>query len=154
MTWADVNKAAKYCPVGKYCLAKTDGTTIVPLDCTTGTYCAGNNIEMVVCDGGSYTDANNQSTCKTCTTGSYCPWTPGVLTTPASQLTSCPQGHKCSVASLHQPEPCPPGQYQNTGGQTACLPCPAKFYCPLQGQITPVACPDTMKCPEGSIKPI
>jgi hypothetical protein len=138
--------SSKTCPAGYYCPnGSTSGTANA---CTAGYMCPAGSADKVICDGGTYQDQTQQSTCKTWTKGNYCPFTHGTGLT--AQVT-CPAGYKCPDTGMTAPAACLKGEYQSATGQEACLPCPAGKYCDRQG-LSAVSgdCPQGFYCPVGS----
>lgn len=119
------------CPLGFYCV----GGCEAPIACVKGTASsvafASSNTSCTSCSSGSYAPQAGMLTCLICPAGAAC--------ADASALFApCPIGTFASanqVACLD----CPAGTYNNQTFQSSCAACPTGYYCP-QGTFTPIAC--------------
>ena len=132
------------CASGTYSLASAG----VCSDCPSGSSC--NSGVATLCSAGNYQASTKQTSCLSCTVGSYCVQgsisptvCPDGLTSLASSTsstscTSCPAGNFCKTGIKTA---CVAGTYQPSTGQSVCLACVAGSYC-LLGASSPTACPD------------
>lgn len=119
-----------YCPKGK----KTKHP--VGFECAPGYHCPEGSDAQVLCDSGTWTDLNQQATCKPCLEGYYCDRKDG----PITEVTAhpCPIGFYCLNGTRFGSEfGCPKGTYGNRTklkSPDECTSCPAGKYC--EGKTT------------------
>jgi len=97
---------ANICPAGYFCPLGTSVSTANL--CTPGHYCPGGTHDEIICDAGTFQDLAQQTSCKQCTAGNYCPYT---YSTPLAAEVTCPAGYKCPDPSMAAPAPCHEGEY-------------------------------------------
>ena len=90
--------SSKIWPAGYYCPKGTSSST--SNQWPTGYYWPAGSTNKIQCDGGTYQDTVGQSSCKICTKGNYCPFTPG---TGLSAQVTCPKGYKWSDTGMIGP---------------------------------------------------
>jgi hypothetical protein len=64
---------SKECPATYYCEQGTDDTSAL-LNCPSGRFCAGGNMEGHPCVPGEYAEGESNIECTTCDMGYYCPY--------------------------------------------------------------------------------
>ncbi|CDW74382.1 cast multi-domain protein [Stylonychia lemnae] len=127
-------KPTDLCPAGYYCPA---GTSKPTLKAKPGNYTPKGSSVQYKCQRGTYSPAENQSSCTYCPAGKFCP--NQMMTT----TQNCPMGHYCPSYQYfvenniyYDKLKCPSGTYHNLTDQkniTACLPCPTGKFCAGEG---------------------
>ncbi|GKT33090.1 hypothetical protein ADUPG1_007102, partial [Aduncisulcus paluster] len=132
-TGASSVSTAKLCDAGFYCPAgsvDSEGRSSLGGSaniCPVGHYCEGSNSIPVPCEIGKQQPSTGQTSCSTCTAGTYC------NEAGLSSGTTCDAGYYCPSGSIIQ-LPCPIGRYSlstDTGSSamSQCRTCPAGKYC-------------------------
>ena len=187
--WSETRQDSQFndvctdCPRGYVCDYDSDTDTTTKTDCPSGFYClAGSSTKTAVgCPASTFGPTGrlwDESQCKPCPEGFYCPYaTPGENTpgdTTPSQDRKCFDGFACNQAAvtpspdgtdgINRPcetghyckdgiqQPCPSGTYMTKTGTkevTDCLSCPAGYYCPDEGMSHNPNSNDELKCKEG-----
>lgn len=139
------------CQAGYYCPSGSVDTTWGDHICPIGHSCPAQSGHPIPCAATFYQDEPQQSSCKTCLDGYYCPGTSiaGVV----GGISICPEGHICP-APAQQASACPAGQFAYLQGQSVCQICPARFTCQQPGTSVPMTCPPGNYCPEENSSPI
>ena len=165
----------KECSAGYYCPAGASEQT----KCPAGAKCSkSGQTAPEYCTGSSYQDTEGQTSCKTCSAGSYTSGTTGNTTCTlceagyycqdgnnrkecsagyycpagAKKQTECPAGSKCPDDQMGQPTKCESGTYQPNTGQQSCLTCESGTYQPNTGQQSCLTCESGYYCPGNGAK--
>ena len=112
------------------------------------------------CLVGTFQDESEQTECKPCSVGHYCPYQSmsspfacssahyqdkegaslGYLNLLQNKKFTCKIFQMLQISLIRYCTPCPAGMFQDTYGSSACKTCPAAKYCPAQVSA-PLSCP-------------
>ena len=144
---------SKKCRAGFFCAEKSTDYQPSDAKCSVGNYCPEGSAVELKCPAGKYQDKENQSTCKTCPPGYYCP-----IETSDYYDNDCPVGYYCPSGTTYSTQyPCPVGTYSPYTGQQSsdtCQDCTVGKYCNVQGASEPTGlCSEGFYCSGASTSP-